>query len=58
MIALNDQINAARDVTKTHTSNVETFKSGDFGFLGVVDQDRVIFARSPLRRQYIPLKTN
>ena len=27
MIALNDQINAARDVTKTHTSSVETFKS-------------------------------
>ena len=42
MIALNDQINAARDVTKTHTSNVETFKSGDFGFLGFVDFDRVI----------------
>ncbi len=40
MIALNDQINAARDVTKTHTSSVETFKSGDFGFLGVIDQDR------------------
>ena len=40
MIALNDQINAARDVTKTHTSSVETFKSGDFGLLGVVDQDR------------------
>ena len=36
MIVLNDQINAARDVTKTHTSSVETFKSGDFGFLGVV----------------------
>ena len=58
MIALNDQINAARDVTKTHTSSVETFKSGDFGLLGVVDQDRVIFARAPLRRQHIPLKTD
>ena len=59
MIALNDQINAARDVTKTHTSSVETFKSGDVGLLGVVDQDRVIFARAaPLRRQHIPLKTD
>jgi L-asparaginase len=58
MIALNDQINAARDVTKTHTSNVETFKSGDFGFLGVVDFDRVVFARAPLRRQYIALKSD
>ena len=58
MIALNNQINAARDVTKTHTSDVETFKSGDFGFLGAVDFYRVIFARSPLRRQYIPLKAD
>jgi L-asparaginase len=32
MLAMNSQINAARDVTKTHTSSVETFKSGDFGF--------------------------
>src|SRR5215211_4167259 len=37
---------------------LETFKSGDFGLLGVVDQDRVIFARAPLRRQHIPLKTD
>ena len=56
MIAMNNQINAAREATKTHTSDVETFKSGDFGFLGTVDHDRVVFARAPLRRQYIPLK--
>ena len=55
MIALNNQINAAREVTKTHTSDVETFKSGDFGFLGNVDNDRVIFYRAPLRRQHVPL---
>jgi L-asparaginase len=55
MIALNNQINAAREVTKTHTSDVETFKSGDFGFLGNVDSDRVLFHRAPLRRQHVPL---
>ena len=55
MIVLNNQINAAREVTKTHTSDVETFKSGDFGFLGVADHDRVIFYRAPLRRQYVGL---
>lgn len=55
MVALNDQINAAREVTKTHTSNVETFRSGDFGFIGVVDSDRVVFYRTPTRRQHIPL---
>lgn len=56
MIALNSQINAAREATKTHTSDVEAFKSGDFGFLGVVDNDRVVFARTPLRRQHIALE--
>jgi L-asparaginase len=56
MIALNNQINAAREATKTHTSDVETFKSGDFGFLGTVDQDRVVFSRAPLRRQHVALK--
>lgn len=58
MIVLNNQINAAREATKTHTSDVETFKSGDFGFLGTVDQDRIVFGRTPVRRQHIPLKWN
>ncbi len=53
LIALNNQINAAREATKTNTVNVEAFKSGEFGFLGVVDQDRVVFERAPTRRQYL-----
>lgn len=56
LICLNGNINAARDVTKTHTSNVETFKSGDMGLLGFVDADRVVFCRQPLRRQHLPLR--
>jgi L-asparaginase len=56
MLAMNNQINAAREVTKTHTSSVETFKSGDFGFLGEVDFDRVTYWREPLRRQHVPIK--
>ena len=57
MLAMNSQINAAREVTKTHTSSVETFKSGDFGFLGIVDFDRIVYSRSPLRRQHVAIKT-
>jgi L-asparaginase len=57
MIVLNNQINAARDATKTHTSDVESFKSGDFGFLGSVDDDKVVFSRSPTRRQHLRLTT-
>ena len=56
MIALNNQINAAREAVKTHTSDVETFKSGDFGFLGVAENDRVIFYRAPVRRQHVALR--
>lgn len=58
MVVLNNQINAAREVTKTHTADVESFKSGDFGFLGTVDEDRVVFARAALRRQFVPLSSD
>jgi L-asparaginase len=58
MLAMNNQINAARYVTKTHTGNVETFNSGDFGFIGEVYPDRVMFASAPLRRQHIAIKTD
>ena len=51
MVVMNGQINAARDVTKTNTSQVETFRSLEFGALGVVDVETVRFYRSPLRRQ-------
>jgi len=56
MIALNNNINAARDAVKTHTSDVDTFKSGDLGFLGYADYDRVVWYRAPLRRQHVALK--
>ncbi|MSV35521.1 MAG: asparaginase [Bryobacterales bacterium] len=51
MVAMNGQINAARDVTKTNTSQVETFRGLEFGALGVVDEEKVRFYRAPLRRQ-------
>ena len=56
MLAMNNQINAAREVTKTHTANVETFNSGDYSFLGEVWPDRISWHRTPLRRQHIALR--
>lgn len=55
MLVLNNQINAAREVIKAHTSDVESFNSGDYGVLGHVDKDKVRFYRAPLRRQHVPL---
>jgi L-asparaginase len=45
MVLLNDEINAARDVTKTNTERVNTFESRDFGPIGFADADRVVFYR-------------
>ncbi|MXZ72866.1 MAG: asparaginase [Acidobacteria bacterium] len=50
LVVLNDEINAARDVTKTSTYRVETFRSRELGFLGYVDGDQVTFYRQPTRR--------
>jgi L-asparaginase len=57
MVVMNGQINAARDVTKTNTSQVETFRSLEFGELGVVDVQSVRFYRTPLRRQTIAVNS-
>ena len=55
MVVMNGQINAAREVTKTNTLDVETFQTLDFGLLGVADIETVRFYRAPVRRQTLPL---
>ena len=50
LIVLNDEINAARDTTKTNTLRVETFKAPELGILGYIDEDKVSFYRSTTKR--------
>ncbi len=50
LVVLNDEIHAAREVTKTSTFRLQTFRTPDFGVLGHADADRVAFYRAPLRR--------
>ena len=50
LVVLNDEINSARDVTKTDALRLQTFRSREYGQLGVVDRDRVVFFRQPLQR--------
>ncbi len=47
VIALNEEIHAARDVRKLHTSHVDAFDSGDIGALGSIDTGEVIWHRKP-----------
>ena len=51
MIVLNDEIQAAREGTKTSTLRLQTFRSPDFGAIGHADADGVMFYRAPLRRR-------
>jgi L-asparaginase len=50
LVVLNDEIQAARDVTKTSTSRLHTFRSPDFGVLGHADGDTIAYYRTPVRR--------
>lgn len=53
LVCLNGEINAASEVTKTHTEDIETFHSLDFGALGFVDRGEVIFNRMPKKLETI-----
>jgi L-asparaginase len=50
LVVLNDEINSARDVTKTDALRLQTFQSPTHGVLGIVDSDRVVFFRQLLQR--------
>lgn len=50
MIVMNDVINGARDVTKTNTTNVATFKSPELGALGYIGAGKVRFYKQSTKR--------
>ena len=50
LVLLNDEIHAAREVTKTSTLRLQTFRTPDFGVLGHADGDAIAFYRRPIRR--------
>jgi L-asparaginase len=50
LVVLNDEINAARDVTKTDALRLQTFQTRGYGVLGVVDSDKVVYYRDVVKR--------
>ena len=50
-VMLNDEINAAREVTKQNSYRIETFGTREVGFLGYLDSDlKPMFYREPVRK--------
>lgn len=50
LVVFNDRVHLPAEVTKVNSMNVDTFRSPEFGPIGVVDEDRVHWARAPDRR--------
>jgi len=55
LVVFNNQVYGADEVAKTHTLSLDTFQSPDFGPLGIVDQDEVIYYRGKRLIQSIPI---
>lgn len=49
LVAFNERLHAAREVTKMHSMNPDTFRTPELGPLGIVDEDRVSWFRTPVR---------
>ena len=50
LAVMNNEIQAARDVTKTNSYRLETFRSNELGFLGYADSDeQAVFYRNPTK---------
>lgn len=54
-VTLNQYINSARDVRKTNSTNVQTFDSGEKGFLGYIAMGKVYRYHDRHNRQRFPL---
>ena len=53
MVVMNDEIHAAREVTKTNTTAVDTFKSPNSGKIGTVFYGNVKFYMNPIRKHTV-----
>lgn len=46
LVAFNDRVHAAREVAKMHATNLDTFRTPEFGPLAAIDEDRVVWRRT------------
>ncbi|SFA98220.1 MULTISPECIES: asparaginase [unclassified Bacillus (in: firmicutes)] len=52
VVVFNERIFAARYVKKEHASNIQGFNAFGFGYLGIIDNDKVQIYQKPLTREY------
>jgi L-asparaginase len=54
MVCFNGELNSASEVTKANTMSLNAFKTPNFGPIGIVDNNEVLFYRSRIKKQNIP----
>lgn len=57
VVVFSSEIHSGREVIKTHTTRLDTFKSPEFGPLGVVNNGRVLWMRQPLIREHYDVQS-
>ena len=50
LVAMNDQIQSARDVAKSNTSTLDAFRTSELGMLGYIQGSKPFFYRQQLRK--------
>src|SRR5471030_100571 len=53
LVAMNDQIHGARDVTKTNTSTPDSFKTPELGMLGYIQGNKPYFYHASTRKHTV-----
>jgi len=56
LVVMNDEIHPASNVTKTSTSNVATFQSPQYGPIGIITKEKVLFHHSLIPGNVYPIK--
>ena len=53
VVVTNGEINGARDVTKTNSYRLQTFRGRDMGLLGYADADAIVYYHLPAKRHTV-----
>lgn len=55
LVCFNGELNSAREVTKVNSMALNAFRTPNFGPIGIVDNDKVIFYRDSPSEKYMPI---
>ncbi|MBC5637091.1 asparaginase [Ornithinibacillus sp. BX22] len=56
LVVMNDEIHSAKNVTKTSTSNIATFQSPQFGPIGIITKESILFHHQLTSRTAYPVE--